>query len=263
MNNRMKVLTNELLPVYETDIGERIVDGRELHAFLEVGRDFTNWIKDRIEKYGFVAREDFSPILAKTPNGRPRTDYILKLDMAKELCMVENNIKGREARRYFIEVEKKFRASAYVPSYLIDDPIARAQKWIEEQKAKQEIETKALMLEQRVAEYEPKISYLDQILKSKGTVTITQIAKDYGMSGNALNKILHEERVQYKQNKQWLLYREYHDKGYTKSETIDITRSNGDPDVTMNTRWTQKGRLFIHELLKKRGVIPLMDRKSS
>lgn len=67
MNNRMKVLTNELLPVYETDIGERIVDGRELHAFLEVGRDFTNWIKDRIEKYGFVAREDFSPILAKTP----------------------------------------------------------------------------------------------------------------------------------------------------------------------------------------------------
>lgn len=146
---------------------------------------------------------------------------------------------------------------------MIDDPIARAQKWIEEQKAKQEIETKALMLEQRVAEYEPKISYLDQILKSKGTVTITQIAKDYGMSGNALNKILHEERVQYKQNKQWLLYREYHDKGYTKSETIDITRSNGDPDVTMNTRWTQKGRLFIHELLKKRGVIPLMDRKSS
>lgn len=84
-SNEMKVITNELLPVYETDTGERIVNGRELHAFLKVGRDFTNWIKDRIEKYGFVEREDFSPILAKTPNGRPRTDYILKLDMAKEL----------------------------------------------------------------------------------------------------------------------------------------------------------------------------------
>lgn len=257
----MKVLTNELLPVYETDQGERIVDGRELHEFLKVGRDFTNWIKDRIEKYGFSEGDDFSPILAKTPNGRPRTDYILKLDMAKELCMVENNAKGREARRYFIEVEKKFK-SAYVPSYMIDDPVKRAQKWIEEQRAKQEVETKALMLEQRVAEYEPKISYLDQILKSKGTVTITQIAKDYGMSGKALNEILHEERVQFKQNKQWLLYRDYHDKGYTKSETIDITRSNGDPDVTMNTRWTQKGRLFIHELLKKRGVLALMDREN-
>lgn len=257
----MKVLTNELLPVYETDQGERIVDGRELHAFLKVGRDFTTWMKERIQKYGFVLGEEYSPVLGKTPEGggRPATEYILKLDMAKELCMVENNAKGREARRYFIEVEKKFK-SAYVPSYMIDDPVKRAQKWIEEQRAKQEIETKALMLEQRVAEYEPKISYLDQILKSKGTVTITQIAKDYGMSGKALNEILHEERVQFKQNKQWLLYRDYHNKGYTKSETIDITRSNGDPDVTMNTRWTQKGRLFIHELLKKRGVFALMDR---
>lgn len=256
----MKVITNELLPVYETDQGERIVDGRELHEFLEVGARFNDWVVRQINKYGFVDGEDFYSVLSKTHDGgRPRTDYIFKLDVAKELCMVENNAKGREARRYFIEVEKKFK-SDYVPSYMIDDPVKRAQKWIEEQRAKQEIETKALMLEQRVAEYEPKISYLDQILKSKGTVTITQIAKDYGMSGNALNKILHEERVQYKQNKQWLLYREYHDKGYTKSETIDITRSNGEPDVTMNTRWTQKGRLFIHELLKKRGVIALMDR---
>ncbi|AGN33748.1 anti-repressor protein [Paenibacillus phage PG1] len=259
----MKVLTNDLLPVYETDQGERIVDGRELHEFLKVGRDFTSWIKNRIEKYGFVEGDDFALTLTKTGERQNviQHDYILKLDTAKELCMVENNAKGREARRYFIEVEKKFK-SAYVPSYMIDDPVKRAQKWIEEQRAKQEVETKALMLEQRVAEYEPKISYLDQILKSKGTVTITQIAKDYGMSGKALNEILHEERVQFKQNKQWLLYRDYHDKGYTKSETIDITRSNGDPDVTMNTRWTQKGRLFIHELLKKRGVLALMDREN-
>jgi phage antirepressor YoqD-like protein len=98
------------------------------------------------------------------------------------------------------------------------------------------------------------------ILKSKGTLTITQIAKDYGMSGPQLNKILHDEKVQYKQNKQWLLYQKHQDKGYTKSETIDITRSNGDPDVTLNTRWTQKGRLFIHELLAKREIVPYMDR---
>lgn len=257
-----KIIANELLPVYETDQGEKIVDGRELHLFLKVGRDFTNWIKDRIEKFGFIEGEDFSPILAKTSdNGRPRTEYILKLDMAKELSMVENNEQGRRARRYFIAVEKKLESLVHIPSYMIDDPVKRAERWIEEAKERQAIETKSLMLEQRVAEYEPKISYLDQILRSKGTVTITQIAKDYGMSGNALNKILHEERVQYKQNKQWLLYREHHDKGYTKSETIDITRSNGDPDVTMNTRWTQKGRLFIHEILKKRDIVPLMDRQ--
>lgn len=105
-----KIIANELLPVYQTDSGEKVVDGRELHEFLKVGRDFTNWIKDRIQKYGFVEGEDFSPVLAKTPDGgRPRTDYILKLDMAKELSMVENNEQGSKARKYFIEVEKKFK----------------------------------------------------------------------------------------------------------------------------------------------------------
>ncbi|MEF3306636.1 phage antirepressor KilAC domain-containing protein [Paenibacillus sp. GYB003] len=117
-----------------------------------------------------------------------------------------------------------------------------------------------LMLENQ--ELKVKTRYVELILKSKATVTITQIAKDYGMSGAQLNKLLHEEKVQYKQNKQWLLYQKYHDRGYTKSETIDITRSNGDPDVTMNTRWTQKGRLFIHEILTKRGIVPFMDRET-
>lgn len=187
-------------------------------------------------------------------------------ELTKMGCeFLANKFTGEKGVLFTAKYVKRFNEmeqQVYRPSYMIDDPVKRAQQWIEEQRAKQEVETKALMLEQRVAEYEPKISYLDQILKSKGTVTITQIAKDYGMSGNVLNKILHEERVQYKQNKQWLLYREYHSKGYTKSETIDIKRSNGEPDVTMNTRWTQKGRLFIHELLKKRGVIALMDREN-
>lgn len=160
-------------------------------------------------------------------------------------------------------IRKTGSYSIDAPSYMIDNPILRAEKWIEEQKEKVAIETKALILEQRVAEYEPKVSYVDQILQSRSTVTITQIAKDYGMSGQALNQILHEEKVQYKQNKQWLLYRKYQDQGYTKSETIDIRRSSGAADVTMNTRWTQKGRLFIHELLQSRGIIPIMDRKTA
>lgn len=109
-DEKMKLITNELLPVYETENSDHVVDGRELHQFLEVGRDFTNWIKDRIEKYGFIEDEDFSPILAKTSEGgRPRTDYILKLDMAKEVAMVENNEKGSQARKYFIAVEKRFK----------------------------------------------------------------------------------------------------------------------------------------------------------
>ncbi|BFH15648.1 phage antirepressor [Paenibacillus melissococcoides] len=198
--------------------------------------------------------------------GREQETTIINEDGLYDVILESRKPEARAFRKWITgdvlpTIRKTGSYSVTVPSYMIDDPIKRAEQWITEQREKQALETKSLMLEQRVAEYEPKISYLDRILQSKGTVTITQIAKDYGMSGQALNLILHEEKVQYKQNKQWLLYRQHHDKGYTKSETIDITRSNGDPDVTMNTRWTQKGRLFIHELLQRRGIVPLMDRE--
>lgn len=125
----------------------------------------------------------------------------------------------------------------------------------ENEKLKAENEIQA----QRIAEYEPKVNYLDKILSSKKTVTVTQIAADYGISAQKLNKILREERVQRKVNNQWILYRNYMNNGYTKSDTINIVRSNGSPDVQMQTKWTQKGRLFIHELLENRGIIALMD----
>lgn len=115
--------------------------------------------------------------------------------------------------------------------------------------------------EQIIGELKPKADYLDSILKSKSLVTITQIAKDYGMSGQAMNTLLNNLKVQYKQGDQWLLYARYHSKGYTHSETIDITRSNGSPDVKMNTKWTQKGRLFLYELLKSEGYVPVIEQE--
>ena len=116
----MRVITNELIPVYETDTGEKVVDARELHDFLEVGRDFTRWIKDRIEKYGFYEESDYALTLTKTGERQnvTRHDYILKLDMAKEIAMVESNDKGSKARKYFIEVEKRFKAQVVDVSHL-------------------------------------------------------------------------------------------------------------------------------------------------
>ena len=112
---------------------------------------------------------------------------------------------------------------------------------------------------QIIGELKPKADYTDIILKNKGLVTITQIAKDYGLSGQALNDKLHELKIQYKIGEQWLLYSKYHAKGYTHSETIPITRKNGMKDVNMITKWTQKGRLFIYELLKKNNILPLIE----
>lgn len=107
----LKVLTNELIPVYENNEGIRLVDGRELHEFLEVGKDFTTWIKDKIAKYDFEENKDYSLTLTKTGERSNVTkhDYTLTVDMAKELSMTENNEKGKEARKYFIAVEKKFK----------------------------------------------------------------------------------------------------------------------------------------------------------
>lgn len=258
----MKVIASELIPVYETTKGERVANGRELHQFLEIATRYNDWSKSRIEKYSFIEDEDFITITENLVSGGKQNTHIFTIDIAKELCMVENNEKGSEARKYFIAVEKKFKQQSLpTPSYMIEDEEARAVKWIEEYRERKQIETKNLMLEQQIREFEPKIGYLDQILKSKSTVTITQVAKDYGLTGQALNQLLHDENIQYKQNKQWLLYRKYQDQGLTKSITLDVTHTNGETTVKMNTQWTQKGRLFIHELLGKQGIIPYMDRE--
>ena len=112
---------------------------------------------------------------------------------------------------------------------------------------------------QLIGELKPKADYTDRILQSKSLVTITQIAKDYGMSGAAMNEKLHELGVIYKLGGQWLLYSRYQAKGYTHSETIPITRNDGTGDVKMNTKWTQKGRLFLYHFLKKHGILPVIE----
>ena len=120
-----------------------------------------------------------------------------------------------------------------------------------------------MLLEQQIAEYEPKISYLDTILSSTDTVTITQIAADYGMSGQKLNKILNELNVQHKVGGQWILYRKHMQQGYTKSHTSEIPKADGGIKVVMNTKWTQKGRLFLYNLLKDEGYLPQMELDNS
>lgn len=114
---------------------------------------------------------------------------------------------------------------------------------------------------QVIADFEPIRQYVDTILESKGAMATSQIAADYGLTAQKLNKILHEGGVQRNVNGQWLLYAKYMGKGYTKSKTIQIMRSDGRPDSIMQTQWTQKGRLMIHEILTARGIEAVMDRR--
>jgi anti-repressor protein len=111
--NKLTILENGIIPVYEGLNGKenKFVDGRELHSFLALGRDFTSWLKEKIEKYEFIENMDYVVTLTKTGERQNviKHDYTLTLDTAKEISMVENNEKGKQARKYFIEVEKKFK----------------------------------------------------------------------------------------------------------------------------------------------------------
>lgn len=128
----------------------------------------------------------------------------------------------------------------------------------------EQAKTKALKEEtakqrQLIGELKPKADYTDKILASKGTVPITAIAKDYGMSGRAMNKVLADLKIIYQMAGQWLLYSRYQAKGYTHSKSFAFNHADGRPDVKMTTEWTQKGRLFLYQKLKKHGILPMIE----
>ncbi|EAG1237917.1 phage antirepressor Ant [Listeria monocytogenes] len=169
--SNLQVIANEMLPVLENEQGEKFVDARMLHEKLLVNTRFNDWIYRMIGNYGYEIGLDFYSTLSKT-NGRPSTNYFLTLDTAKELAMVQNNEMGRSIRKYFIEVEKQARklATEYPAfSYMIEDPVARAKKWIEEQQEKQEVLKK-------LEEQKPKVVFAEAVQTSENTILVKDLA---------------------------------------------------------------------------------------
>lgn len=182
--------------------------------------------------------------------GEIRPCYLL----TKQGCeMVANKLNGKKGILFtaeyvqaFNQMEQAIKELQPTPSYMIDDPIERAKAWIKEQEKVKVLETQS--------------EYLKKILESTTTVTMTQIAKDYGMTAQEMNSLLHRLKVQYKQNDQWLLYSKYHKEGYVDSETIPIKHKSGIIEPKMYTKWTQKGRKFLYELLKENEILPVIER---
>lgn len=262
MQNGLEVFNADLIPVYTTDKGERVVIGRELHESLGISKKYTDWI-EQMAGYGFEEQSDFFPILGtsvESNTGRPKKDHILSLDMAKHIAMIQRTDKGKQIRQKLIELEKKI---AQPDSYLIADPIERAKAWIREQEERKALELTTKVQAQQIAEMQPKVSYYDLVLNCKDLLSITSIAKDYGKSAVWMNQKLHDLRVQFKQSGQWFLYQKYAEQGYTSTKTGTFAGSDGTPRTKNHTYWTQKGRLFIYDLLKSQGILPLIERKTA
>lgn len=146
----------------------------------------------------------------------------------------------------------------------IDNPdfaIGLLTKLKEEREAIKHLQLENAQQKQIIGELQPKATYYDLILQSTQLMPISLIAKDYGMGAPTLNKRLHDLGVQYNQGGTWLLYAKYQDKGYTQSKTQTYQKRDGSPGTNLHTQWTQKGRLFIYELMKQQGILPTIERE--
>ena len=174
--------------------------------------------------------------------------------------------KAKEFKRWVTsEVLPSIRKhGAYAVDELLNDPEFAIKTFtaLKEERAKNRQLTDTVAIQnQQIAELQPKASYYDVVLNCKDVISISKISKDYGKSAQWLNEYLHKKKVQFKQGDIWLLYEKYADKGYTHSRTHIINGKGGKPETKMHTYWTQKGRLFIYDLLKSDGIVPLIERE--
>ena len=151
--------------------------------------------------------------------------------------------------------------------YAIDDIIADPDLGIRallalkaEREARKALEVENKVKDQQIAELKPKASYYDLILQCPSLLSVTEIAKDYGLSAKALNKMLHDLGVQFNQSGVWFLYSKYQSEGYTQTKTQNYSRPDGTQGTRTHMYWTQKGRVFLYYLLKRRGVLPMIER---
>lgn len=162
--NNLILLTNELIPVYKNDEGKKLVNARELHEWLESGQDFSTWIKNRIDVYGFIENKDFTSfhnIVEREIGATRRIEYIVTLDMAKELSMVEKTDKGKQARQYFIKCEEKLKEVTTDISKL--SPELQMFKTIFDKVAQQELEQKQIV--QAVQETQQEVQAIREVVE--------------------------------------------------------------------------------------------------
>lgn len=226
---------------------ENRVDGRELHEFLRIETRYNDWFSRMVE-YGFIEGVDFYSKMSESTGGRPAVNHSMTIDMAKEISMIQRNERGKQARQYFLECEKRLKMLSG-PSYQIADPIARAQAWIEEEKKRQ-------LLQAQNEEMKPKALFADAVSSSHTSILIRDLAK-----------LVKQNGVDMGQNRlfSWLRENGYliktgSDKNMPTQRSMDLklfevqegnyTDGGGRNCITRTTKVTGKGQVyFINKLV--------------
>lgn len=246
----LTIIENELVPVYETSTGEKVVYGSELYEVLEVKSNYRDWVKNRLEDCEAIENEDYESFAKKlAKNGRPTKDHIIKLDTAKEMAMLERNDKGKQVRRYFIEIEKKYKINLLSKSLpqgkeLLALAVLEAQKTIEEQN-------------HAIERMKPKEVFADAVTTSNTSILIGELAKILKQNGYKTG----EKRLfEWMRNNGYLIKRKGTDYNTPTQRSMElelfevketaITHADGHTTINKTTKVTGKGQqYFINKLL--------------
>lgn len=232
----------ELIKIVERD-GQKLVSARELYDFLGVSERFSRFMERNVE-YGLVEGVDYTPYQMVHPlNKQEFTDFALTLDAAKEIAMLQRTEKGKQARLYFIECEKKLLEPK--PELTKSQIISQALLYVVEEN--EELKIELAESKKEIQELLPDAEYTKNVLKSDSTWTVTVIAAELGLTAIKLNKILHEKGIQFSHNGIWIPYAKYKDLGFTKTRTHIIDGGQ----TKISTVWTELGRKFLHNTVNR------------
>ncbi len=226
---------NQLIPTHQSENNDIIVSGRDLHEFLKITTPYTTWFKRMVE-YGFTEGADFITKMLESVGGRPGVDHHIKLDMAKEISMLQRNEKGKQARQYFIEVEKKWNS----PEMIV-------------QRAMEIQQQKVLELTKTIEEQKPLVDFAETCMTSEQSLLVREVAKLASKQG-----VKTGEKRLWQKLRDWKLvfanknepYQEYIDRGYFEV-TQGVKESDKGAFTWVTTRVKPKGQAYIINRLKK------------
>lgn len=257
----------EQLQVFE----QREVLGQELRIYgtqeepMFLAKDVADWIEhSQTSKMLQSIDEDEKLTGTLFLSGQNREMWFLTEDGMYEVLMQSRKPIAKAFKKKVKEILKDIRKHGmYATEQTIDSMLNDPDTAIQLLQNYKEEKNRRAIAELKVKELEPKAAYFDLILSNTSLITIGSIAKDYGMTAQAMNKLLHGLKVQYKQSNQWLLYAKYQAEGYVSSDPAVITHTDGTTSIRMSTKWTQKGRKFLYKLLKEHDIIPVIEQEVS